>query len=388
MPLNAFTDFRRRNFTSFRLSMITFLFTCLFSPRMAQAAAKAGREKIWVSAYYLSGDQDTGRLPPQKIDCGAFTHLIHFGLFPNADGTLGPVKGAIPPEQSRTVVSLVHKAHRKVLICMGTDEGAVHLRQAFSDATRPTLVRNLVAFVVSRSYDGLDVDVEPLADADVAPYEKFIHEVREQLHAANPHLLLTAAVANQPALFARLQPCFDQMNLMTYDLSGPYPGNETWYNACLFDGGKKQMSDGQPFPSVQAMVQSFLQAGVSGRKLGIGVAFYGYVWSGVTGPQQSIKGVKVDDGVDYSTIMDRYYQPERYHWDDLAKAPYLSLDAPDPKDRKFISYDDERLCALKVGYVRQQKLGGLIIWELGGGYRSSQPEKQKDALLQAIKRAR
>jgi chitinase len=344
-------------------------------------------DRLWVCAYYLSGDQDTGRLPPQQIDCTAFSHLIHFGIIPNGDGTIGPVKGAITPEQSRTVVARVHAAGRKALVCVGTDEGAVHLRQALTAPVRPTLIRNLVDFVVTRGYDGLDIDMEPIADSDVAHYESFIAELRAQLTAANPKLLLTAAVASQPAMFARLQSKFDRIDLMTYDLAGPFPGNDTWYNAPLFDGGKRQLSDGQPYPSVESMVRQFVQAGVSRAKLGIGIAFYGYVWTGATGPQQSIKGVKVDDGVDYHTIMDQYYRPDRYHWDDAAQAPYLSLDGPMPADRKFISYDDARLCTLKVAYARRQGLGGLIIWELGGGYRASQPAAQRDALLQAVKRA-
>jgi hypothetical protein len=41
----------------------------------------------------------------------------------------------------------------------------------------------------------------------------------------------------------------------------------------------------------------------------------------------------------------------------------------------------------KLTYVRQQGLGGVIIWELGGGYRDSQPTGKKDALLQSVKRA-
>lgn len=356
-----------------------------YQTRNSDAAAPQGTG--WVCAYYLSGDQDTGRMPADKIDMTAISHLIHFGIIPNEDGTIGPVKGTITVEQSRHVVALVHAAGRKALVCMGTDAGGIHLRKALSNALRPVLVQNLVRFVVDRGYDGADIDMEPITDADMPLYEKFIAELRVKLDGLKRGLLLTAAVADQPTMFARLQSRFDQINLMTYDLSGPFPGNETWYNANLFDGGKRQVSDHQPFPSVQGMVRQFVQAGVARAKLGIGAAFYGYVWSGVTGPRQSINGVKVDDGVDYHTIMDQYYQPDRYHWDDGAKAPYLSIDSPFTNDRKFISYDDEKLCALKIDFVRKEGLGGLIIWELGGGYRERQPKKRRDALLQSIKRA-
>ncbi len=356
----------------------------------APPVAPAPDNPVWVCAYYLSGDEDTGRLRPHDIDFGAVSHLIHFGIFPNADGTLGPLNGVITPGDSLTVITMAHRAGRKVLVCMGTDENAVKLHQAWADPVRPTLVRNLVQFVVSRGYDGLDLDVEPLQDADVPTYIKFVRELRVALDAAKPGLLLTAAVASEPAMFAQLQGQFDRINLMTYDDSGPWPGFKSWYNSSLYGAGTQMMDPTDPYPSVDAQVQPYLQAGIAPAKLGIGVAFYGYVWSGVDGPKQNIKGLTdadINDGADYRMIMDTYYRPDRYHWDDQAKAPWLGIAAPDPKDRKFISYDDARLCALKMDYVRQHGLGGVIIWELGAGYRPDQPAGQRDVLLQAIKRA-
>jgi chitinase len=351
------------------------------------AQAPHGKHPIWVCAYYLTEHQDKGPLTPDKIDFTALSHLIHFGIMPGADGAIDPMQAGITPRQSQVIVSLAHRAHRKVLVCMGTDEGAKRLRQALTDPIRPTLVKNLVQFVVTRGYDGLDVDMEPIEDTDIGTYEKFIHELRAGLKAANRKLLLTAAVAAEPEMFARLQGEFDQINLMTYDLSGPWKGFKTWYNAGLNDGGDEKMNGSDPYPSTRGMVQQFMQAGVQPAKLGIGIAFYGYLWTGANGPRQSIEGVKVNDDVSYQAIMDQYYRLDRYHWDDQAQAPYLSIDAPQPTDRQFISYDDETLCAKKIAYVRQQRLGGVIIWELSEGYRDSQPNGRKDILLQSIKRA-
>jgi chitinase len=362
----------------------------LLQPSQAQtpkAPVSPHPTDIWIFAYYLAGDQDNHRLPPEKIDFTAFSHLIHFDVLAESDGTIDPIKGGITPEQSRTVLTLAHQAGCKVLLGLGTDEGAKRLRMAMHDAARPNLVKNLVQFVTLRGYDGIDIDEEPLDDIDVPDYEKFIPELRTAMDAARPGLLLTAAVATQPALFARLQPDFDRINLMTYDLSGPWPGFKTWYNGSLYGDGTQKMDKDDPYPSVDDMVQKFVQAGISPAKLGIGIAFYGYVWSGATAPRQDIAGLSVDDGVDYNVIMDKYYQPTRYHWDDRAQAPYLSVESENPKERKFISYDDETLCAKKIAFVRQKGLGGAIIWELGGGYRDSQPTGKKDALLQSVKRA-
>ena len=85
----------------------------------------------------------------------------------------------------------------------------------------------------------------------------------------------------------------------------------------------------------------------------------------------------------YATIMSTYYQSNRYHWDDIAQAAYLSVTNANPTNNVFISYDDQRACQAKVSYVRNQQLGGLMIWALGHDYQSGQPEP----LLQSIKLA-
>ena len=54
---------------------------------------------------------------------------------------------------------------------------------------------------------------------------------------------------------------------------------------------------------------------------------------------------------------------------------------------KSISYDDEHACQAKVSFARNMHLGGVMIWELGEGYRATQPAGQRDTLLQSIKQA-
>ena len=41
----------------------------------------------------------------------------------------------------------------------------------------------------------------------------------------------------------------------------------------------------------------------------------------------------------------------------------------------------------KAAYVRSKGIGGMIIWELGGGYQAGAPEGKRDALLKAVKEA-
>lgn len=339
---------------------------------------------LWVSAYYAVWVQQAGKLTPDTIDYSAFSHLIHFAVVPADDGTVDTEKGGITPAESLAVITPAHQAGKKVLLSVGGWLSATHFRAAYSEAHRAGFITSLVQLAQTRGYDGLDIDMEPLETADAAGYETFIRQLRAQMTAANPKLLLTAAVAAQPELFVRLASQFDQINLMTYDLAGPWPGFKTWHNSALYGDGTFDMNPGQPFPSASGLVQRFIAAGVPRRELGIGAAFYGCVWTGADAPGQPIEGVTMQTGVPYSEILGAYYQPKRAHWDPVAQAPYLSIDGP---QKQFVTYDNGELCAKKVAYARSEGLGGVMLWELGSGYCPARPVGKREPLLSAIKKA-
>jgi chitinase len=174
---------------------------------------------------------------------------------------------------------------------------------------------------------------------------------------------------------------------MTYDLAGPWPGWVTWFNSPIFDGGSRFPSTGGLIPSVDGMVNDSLRAGVSSRKLGIGIAFYGYLWAGVALPRQSWSTPPSTTAIAFSDLMAGYYQSNLYHWDTNAQAAYLSIQASGTANDKFISYDDEHTCQAKVSYARNRFLGGVMVWELGEGYRPSEPAGRQAPLLEAIHQA-
>ena len=375
------------NYNFLKLALLLLALITVLSVQAVGAAPQKHPTKskpLWVTAYYAVWVQQAGTLTPAQIDYSAFSHLIHFALVPAPDGTLDTSKDNITPADSAAVIVPAHKAGRKVLLSVGGWLSSAAFRSAYSDAHRSVFVRNLVQMVQSRGYDGLDVDMEPLEASDAPGYSLFIRDLKTQMTAANPKLLLTAATAAQPEMFARLAPQFDQINLMTYDLAGPWTGFKTWHNSALYGDGQTLMNPGQPFPSASGMVERFIAAGVPRRKLGIGAAFYGTVWTGADAPGQPISGVTMQTGVTYAAILDTYYQPGRVRWDALAQAPYLSIDGP---QKQFVSYDNETLCMKKVEYARAQGLGGVMVWELGSGYCPIRPAGQREPLLSAVKRA-
>jgi chitinase len=332
-------------------------------------------------------------MPASKVDFTALTHVIHFSIAPNANGTLNTSINNMTAARSTNVVALAHAAGKKVLISVA-GSGPGGFMGATTNALRATFITNLVNFITTYNYDGLDIDWEPLANSEVTQYSNFVKELRVSLNTFNPHKLLTVATAQQSAWFNSLQGQFDQINLMTYDLAGAWPGWVTWFNAPIYDGGYRFPSTGGLVPSTDGMVNTFISAGVAPGKLGIGIAFYGTVWTNGAGtstggaalPRQTWTNDPVVSQMSYSTIMASHYQSNHYHWDSAAQAAYLSMDNTSTNDQ-FISYDDEHVCQAKVSYARNRGLGGVMIWELGEGYRSTQPAGQRDPLLQAVKQS-
>ena len=49
-----------------------------------------------------------------------------------------------------------------------------------------------------------------------------------------------------------------------------------------------------------------------------------------------------------------------YFWDDSTAAPYLY----NTSDKLFATYDDKRSIRLKTNYVLDQRLQGIMFWEL------------------------
>ncbi len=354
---------------------------------------------IWVTAYYagwLQGENNSGYMPAQDIDLSAVTDIVHFALVPVRDGSLNDRGNGVSAVAAKALTSRAHRAGKKVLISVGGWGSEEAFLGASSDGNRSKFISALVGLMKGRGYDGVDVDWEPLSASSAGPYRAFITALRAALDRVSPKPALTAATSWSPEIIAGLQGQFDRINLMTYDLSGAYQGWVTWHNAPIYDAGRVFPGTSRKVPSADAMVEEYIAAGVPAAKLGIGIDFYGDVWSGgsgmtkggATAPGESwTEPPKVEANVPYYTIMDTYYQPQYARWDSSAQAAYLSIDREGSAGDKFISYDNETSCRSKVDYARRKGLGGVFIWELGGGYRAGQPAGERDRLLQAVRRA-
>jgi chitinase len=362
--------------------------------------AVAARAALWVTGYY-PGYEQADTLPASAIDFSALTHIIHFSVVPNADGTLDTSDNSITRANSTNLVALAHAAGVKVLICTGGGGTESLFQGATSPANLPVFINSLTNLVATRGYDGVDIDWEPLPSTDFLQYTNLVTGLRAALNKfAQPKFLTVAAGAYPPygdsatgeyTMYAAVENQLDQINVMTYDLSGPYDGWVTWFNSPIYDGGYRFPSSGGLVPSINGSLGNFLSNGVNPGKLAISLAFYGYVWTGGTGapgsnltqPRQSWVNAPTITAYRYSDIMADFYQANVYQWDSIAQAACLSITNSIATNDAFISYDDARACQAKVSYVRNNNLGGVMIWELGQDHTANTP----DPLLEAVKQA-
>jgi chitinase len=159
---------------------------------------------------------------------------------------------------------------------------------------------------------------------------------------------------------------------MTYDYHTG--GRSTHFNAPL---GTAQ-NDPTPALSIRNTVDTLVHAGVPRARIVVGVPFYGYGYGGVAAEQHGLFQSAQRNGNEDTTVAGprprfvgsiRYYDIanalragfQRY-WEEHAQVPWLY----NPDSQTWITYDDAESIRRKAEFVRQQHLGGIMIWELSG----------------------
>jgi chitinase len=332
--------------------------------------------------YYASWQ--SSQYPVSAIEWSGMTHVAMAFYTPSASGSLTLMSGS--GQLARDLVTAAHANGVKAIASLGGADSAVAFRSATTSASLANFVTSIVALMQDPGYDGIDIDWEPLDRAD----EPIVIDLANRIRTAKAAAILTipvgyininlgADLSNYPAIAA----AYDQMNLMTYGMAGAWQGWKSWHSSPLY-----QQDSATP-TSIDSSVAQYVNAGVPKNKLGVGIGFYGLCYSPpVTEPDQAINGatlVASDGAISYAAIMTNYYSSSAYHWDELAKAAYLSFtSAHAPDGCGYISYDDEQSIAAKAAYVKSKGLGGVIEWEINEGYLPSAAAGQKNPLLTAI----
>lgn len=377
----------------------------IFSVSIAYSAENSP----WITMYLPSYYQDeTGALLVDLVDDDfkKITHFSHHGPYVNKDGSFNYSPTRYSEIKGEKAVEIAHSHNIPILLCIVSwKEYLITIKK---ESGRTNLVKNTVRLLNRVGYDGVDVDLEPVIHPGISEiaennpdYVLFVKQLYDSLQVRKSALLgrrplLTTAVNGVagPAL-ALIHELYDQINLMTYDMSQPWPGWPVWHDAAITDAG-------YPFPDVHDLhspsviqdIEKYLKPGIPAEKLGIGVSADAFQWKGGAGtstggatePLQQWTTAPKWSRFAFKDMMARFFKQEYYRWDDVAKMSYLSFDREGSAEDEFWSYNDERSCFEKMNFVLKHHLGGVIIWELGSGFCANLPEEkhlpQLDALYQ------
>lgn len=328
-------------------------------------------EGMWVSGYVASwnynvgGHGNWGNTQRSELNWNAFTHGIFFAQTISSS-TCEPGEPEawenISPDRLNAFTEDARANNVPSIMSFG---GAGN--EAFADCIESnpeTIAQGIADFMITWGFDGVDIDPEPVPDAD--SFAIFMESLREKI----PDAIITGASmtgSNAAAAFANAEQYFDQINIMTYDLSGAWNGWYSWHNSPIYNpsGGSEVVTipgSGTEYPNIEQLINRFHEAGIPLEKLGFGIDLYGYVWTGVNAPEQDASGASRRYGeTSYDNLVEEFpgiaTNPE---WDDNAKAAWYGT------NDQFVSFDNEKSIQAKFEYAREKGVGGMIVWEITG----------------------
>ncbi len=338
-----------------------------------------------VVGYYPSWRvrADSALFAPEHIPFHGLT-VINYAFFsPLPDGTIrgrdsaGDAVILRRAGSGSLLTTLAHRSGVRVLLSIGGWEDSGNFPAVAADSSlRIRFAAACAGAIREFGFDGIDIDWEfpGFAEhngtpADRMNYVRLLRALRRTLdaegHGSGRHLLLTAAL---PADSSRAEgmaireaaPLLDFLNVMTYDLYGPWDP-QAYHNAPLFAG-----PGGDGARTVDGAFRLYTGTfGIPAARINLGVPFYGRTYSGCTelngphGPSDTAHFPAA--GATYGAIAARLGGFTK-HWDDRACVPYLTSKTWNI----LVSYDDAGSAADKARYVVDRGARGLIIWEITG----------------------
>ena len=255
-----------------------------------------------------------------QTDWDKLTHINIAFANPDADGNLHVYNTDID-----AIVWLAHQHHVKVFISLAGGYLEPDWETAWNYWMQPdnrsAYIQKIVQFTLAHNLDGVDIDLEWQYVTDL--YSPFVLELKNSLQLAG--LSMTAALPGgyrYPQISSEALAAFDWVNLMIYDLTGPWaPQNPGQHS---------------PIDWAQQCLQYWNEQGLPGNKQTLGVQFYGYDFAST--PVQ---------GLDYQEIV-------------AMDTAYAQLDQVGQ-----LFYNGIPTIIAKTQMALQQT-SGVMIWELGG----------------------
>ena len=287
-----------------------------------------------------------------KIKYEYLTHITHAFTKPDAAGNLIVSADYYYPE----LISEAHRRNVKIIMSLGgwgNCEGFPGMAATLE--TRSRFINQVLDFVKTHHYDGVDIDWEFVSN----PVERqnvvfFIKELSASLKAQNPPLLLTMAAPSEDFWgkwinYEELATSFDYIGCMTYDYHGEWT-DHSGHNSPLYSCANDTCG------SFNDSYLYCISRSIPGEKLLLGLPFFGRSFDCAGLYQKFQKSLYYG----YNKVTDLLNSGWTYLWDDCAQVPFVQK----PDKTMIVSFDDEKSIGLKCQYILDKKAAGVIIWEI------------------------
>ena len=310
-----------------------------------------------VVGYYPQWVQ--GNLNPSEIDYSVITHVNHAFAWPDEEGNILHYDDMI----SQSITSVVHDHGAKILLSLGGWGNSWGFAPSVeSQEARSIFIDNIISICENNNYDGIDIDWEhPDGFTQKNNLSDFIAELRQAFDDLYPEWLISMAVpvsnwSGQHYDFNSLIQNVSYFNAMTYDFHGSWT-DHAGHNAPLYPSPAND-PDGAVSTGFYYLSNT---RGIPRSKINIGLAFYGKQYNALD-INQSFQG-------EVASLLYNQYEHYinngwDYNWDNTAQSPYLRNSAQD----QIITIEDSNSIARKSDYVKNNQIGGLMIWALSYDY--------------------
>jgi hypothetical protein len=346
----------------------------------------------WITGFYEPGGGPTGE-PVSAIPWSKYTHmqLWSAGVASSNDGRV--CLGYLT--QSDINAFLASKpAGKKALVVIADATSGAQGGDGItcgdgnswiadtSSGTIGTLVQNIANFVNQAGqnnggFDGVDLDWEGyLTSSNYTQYVNLINSLR----AAMPGKVINIDVfpGGPTATAAAAQSSLDQVNVMCYD-EGNF-ASWSWYNGSIYNA---VVNNGTSCKEKMFQVggdNGAVAAGVAPAKIGVGIPYYGYRWTGCT--QAMVTGCTRQNYFSFGILAtdSTRWQSQYQNYDTTYKSNYLSI----PGLNEFDSYNGVEFMPDVVAWAKSNGFGGYMTFGQHDEYVSNQSGDARFPLSTAL----
>jgi len=315
-----------------------------------------------------------------RADFSVLSTIAFFGIAASSSGRLktttpgGATDSRWAAWKSPAMTKIIAKAHAagtRVVLTVARfgwspKTHATTEKLLANSVARQRLARQIAAEVVARGVDGATLDFEPIPRTVKHQFVTFVHEVRSALDAAKPGLQLTVEatgfISNYLAGPIVSAGGADAIYIMAY----PYHGSWSTATGNISPLTRKGYD-------LHDTIATFEAAGAPASKLILGLPFYGYEWSTVSGAYNApAHPAGATFGFPFSVLYRTVRTIVAKHppiWNAAEQAPYARWKtracSACPQTWRELYFDNVRSYGLKFDLVNTANLRGVGIWALG-----------------------